>query len=395
MAIFSDLANELITGIWSFVTDPDDIESFALVSKRVYSLSAPFLEEDKNLKRQYSTICFNILDEASSRPAQLLESMLQNPRIAVYIRKLEISSERWGFNTYDSPLESPRGYSDDTMLAFKSAIQASPFITCSEADGWITSVRNGDEEPIIALILTQLTKMRKFRLDQRSLTPARYLLRILDPITQPSDGFDQQDVWTKTAGKNAIQSTSASLFSTVNELSMRDVNIELDVLVRLLRSIRELKSFNYSRGHPFIVDGFDLCNEVLQCSQHSLKYLSITGVLYSENPLKEISKFSKLEYLWIDLSTLLGTREKTYGSLADVLPISIERVTLYSEGIANEALKRLILETIKSKMERLPKFQTLSFCFDFDEDWDTSPHRKLIKELQEVSGEVGICLRAT
>lgn len=64
MAIFSDLANELIIGIWEYVLDPEDVESFALVSKRIYGLSSPFLLEHARLKRQFSEIHFYYEEKA-------------------------------------------------------------------------------------------------------------------------------------------------------------------------------------------------------------------------------------------------------------------------------------------------------------------------------------------
>lgn len=55
--------------------EPDDVESFALVSKRIYSLATPFVEEHTRLKQQYSkTYCPN--HQTRSEAADLFEEML-------------------------------------------------------------------------------------------------------------------------------------------------------------------------------------------------------------------------------------------------------------------------------------------------------------------------------
>ena len=89
MAIFADLSPELIMGIWDCVINPDDIESFALVSKNIYSLGARDLKEHKYLKELYSVVrC----DESGRRPAMEVEILLLHPRIALYVREISIVS---------------------------------------------------------------------------------------------------------------------------------------------------------------------------------------------------------------------------------------------------------------------------------------------------------------
>ncbi len=84
MAVFSDLPNELIIGIWGYVIQPDDVVSFALASKRIYGLSSQFLIEHSSLKQQYSKIfiCSSI---GNYEAADLLEKILLNNRIVFYI----------------------------------------------------------------------------------------------------------------------------------------------------------------------------------------------------------------------------------------------------------------------------------------------------------------------
>ena len=88
---------------------------------------------------------------------------------------------------------------------------------------------------------------------------------------------------------------------------------------------------------------------------------------------------------------------EAHGNLAEVLPVSIERVTLslIKTSIASEALKKVILEMIKSKMEeRLPNLQALAFEFGGFSNSVTDDNITLVNELEGVSAEAGVRLSA-
>lgn len=179
MAMFSDLPNELIIGIWGFVIEPDDVESFALVSKRIYGLSSQFVDEHVSLKQQYSKICFSYR-KRNYGPADLLEKILLDTRIAFYISSLEIDQMRPQLEEQTTR----QAYCKDTMALFEGVVRASPLITGSEVEDWITDVRKGYEYPIIALVIMRLTKIKEFDLWESKRDEGRYLLRTLERITQ-------------------------------------------------------------------------------------------------------------------------------------------------------------------------------------------------------------------
>lgn len=88
MASFQDLPDELLIDIWGYMLEPEDVESFALVSKRVYSLSTPFVIEHTYLKKQFSSMVVS-RGKRDSAQIELLEQMLRNPRAAFYVRQLQ------------------------------------------------------------------------------------------------------------------------------------------------------------------------------------------------------------------------------------------------------------------------------------------------------------------
>lgn len=398
MAIFSDLPNELILGIWGYVIEPDDVENFALVSKRIYGLSSQFVNEHANLKRQYSkvNICYR---EGNYEPAHLLEEMLLDTRIAYYINSLDITtlSNQWKEQT------TPQAYCNDTMSLFEGAIRASPLVTGSEVEDWITDVAKGNEDPLIAHITMRLTKLKRFAYWVGPGSEGPYLLRTLERITQSPESAvqpRQSITGTETNGDNQITSTRPSMFFTISDLQMSSRDMTFDIFSQLLRCIKGLKSFSYWRRRGPSVEISPLCDKLLEYSQLSLQKLSIHG---EDTGLGDITKFQVLTEVSINFEVLLGDRDDTCRNLADVLPMSIERVNvieLRTEGtLPTQVLRRVILDMIKCKMERLPKLQELSFYLGSYvgsyNDQAIKRNIELITELQGMSATVGVLVRGS
>ncbi|CAF9911172.1 hypothetical protein IMSHALPRED_009956 [Imshaugia aleurites] len=389
MAIFSDLPNELIMGIWGYVIEPDDIESFALVSKRIYHLSSHFVNEHASLKQQYSRVRFSYTT-GNYGPADLLEKILLDTRIVHYINNLEISA-------WETPWKEQTIPQEHTMALFEEAIRASPLITSSETEDWIRDVKKGKGNPIIALVMMRLTKINGFALWRSERDEFGYLLRTLKRITQSSEVAiepRQSIPGTEIHGDNQISSTRPSIFSTTSDMRIDSVDITFDTISQLLRCTKGLKSFIFQRSFGPSFEVSRLCEELLECSQLSLQKLSI-GVHGEEMGLGDITQFQILAKVEMYFEILLGDPYGTCKNLADVLPVSIESVAISTAGnpIPNQILGRLIFDMTKCKMERLPKFQELTFVSEMYQAEATTPDIELITELQDMSAKVGVLLR--
>ncbi len=389
MAVFSDLPNELIVEIWGHVIEPEAVESFAQVSKKIYSFSAPFVREHAYLKQQYSQIRFSYRNE----PAHLLGKILLNPRIAFYISDLHIPQL--------ALLGTPQAFSKDTMAAFEHAIHASPLIASWEAEYWVTDIMKGNEDPIIALIVMQLTKMETFILCKSISGKDRYLLTTLERIIKSSEltqlgQLKKSVVATKVDGHAHDDSSATSAFSTVRVMGILG-DFRLEMISRLLRNTKELKTFAYSRSFCYSFEIIHLCNELIKCSQHSLQRLFINEKSAAPGQMGDLTHFKMLAELNVNFVLLFNSMIEAHGDLAEVLPVSIERVTLslIKTSIASEVLKKVILEIIKSKMEeRLPNLQALAFEFGGFSNSVTDDNMTLINELEGVSAEAGVRLSA-
>ncbi len=391
MAVFSDLPNELIIGIWGYVIEPDDVESFALASKRIFGLSSQFVIEHASLKQRYSKIFIPWYEDGNYGAADLLEKILLNNRIVFYISIFWLSDWRlqWKEQT------TPQAYSKDTMALFEGAIRTSPFITGSEAEDWITAIEKGNEDPIVALIIMRLTKIKEFRLRESNIDAGGYLLRTLERITQSSEATvqpSQSKPRIEINGHNQMTSTSPSMFFTVSEMELGCVHINFDTVSQILRCTKGLKDFECWGGSGFEMSS--LCDKLLQCSPLSLQKLTI----HCENIGQgDIHQFQKLAEVTITFTALLGDTDDTCKNLADVLPLSIESVIISTESrqtIPCQIFRRLILDMIKCKKERLPKLQALAFDFGFYDQEDITRNMELTWELQGLSAEVGVLLSA-
>ena len=387
MAVFSDLPNELIMHIWSYVIEPESVESFALVSKRVYGLATLFLREHARLKQKYSAIyCpdFRMYNGA----AILLERMLLNPRIALYINDFRI--EEWAScweERYDSSLNS---YPKVTLDLFREAIRSSPLVAPSEAGEWVKIIKKGDEDPILALIIMQIRKLTRFELKKSFYKSDHFIVETLGRIAQSLEAAIHPG--PSIAGSEI---NSPSRFSNLSDLKLKFSKITLGQLSRLLRGTRKLRFFSFIGGTGCSIESFQICNELLASSQHSLAKLNLRtnlhGIAEGETSyMGEITRFEKLAALETDFSLMLGHKDEACSVLADVLPISIERVTLYStEIITSKTLSEVVLHMVESEMDSLPNLRALKF------DLINGPrlvNSKLFTELEQKSRDVGVLL---
>ena len=359
MAIFSDMPNELIICTWGYVIEPEDVESFALVSKRIYSLAKPFVEEHTRLKQQYS----KIVAQRGYSAADLLKEILLNPRIAFYIIELRIG-DLFGNG-------GPMQYSRDKINLFTKVIRPCSFIAPSEVTDWVTSLNSGDTDPICALIVVRLTKLKKLEIHGEV---KDRLLQTLDRVTQSSEAYIHP---------------GSSVFSCLSDVTVCIGGFDTDQVSRLLWSMKGLKSFSYFRHYQTSFEPFQICDDLLKSSQHSLQRLSVLCHSYHNKHMEGFARFKLLAELKIDSVLFLGNEKTIDRSLADALPPSIERVYLQSRrAVPSEPLERAICQMVGSKMKRLPKLKALTF----ESAYPVLRDMELITQLVGKCADVGILL---
>ena len=412
MAAFSDLPNELIISIWGYVIEPESVENFALVSKRLYELATPFVEEHQRLRQRYAKIC-NLGGVKDGRAADLLEVILLNPRIAVYINELQLQSWANCWDDQDNSLQT-HSYAGKTMEVFEDAIRSLSLITSSEADDWVKNIKSGHEGPILALILIRLIELKKLE---------------ICPLYYDLDGALDLVLggWSRSLGTFAHAKRSSTeskrhhgngeflqlpKLSQISDLVISFCDIELRTISQLLGSTRKLKRFSYYGSSTCSVKPSQVCNVLLECSQQSLQKLRLefnSELEFGENHsfiTDTLSRFERLVELEMDIVFLLSSEDDDCNTLIDMLPTSIEKVTFASTmSIAFETIRSVILRMVKSKVVYLPNLKALTFEQSLYQGFqdDTTAlvigielrDTELFAELSRKSAEVGVVLSVT
>ena len=379
MATFTDLPNELVIKIWSHEFEPDEIESFALVSKKVHELGKHFVEEHTRLKRQYLKTSLY-----PSAAADLLEKMLRNPRIALYVNALTLM-----FPHCDDQKHARKRYSGEIMELFSSAIQLSPLIAPPDEQDWTAAIRSGDQDSILGFTIMQLPRLKKVEISGSGGVSNYTLL-------QSSWGTPPSLEGSSPAGPSTVPKVIDShrtlprplMFPNIDELTLDDCVLTFHELSHVLRGIKELKSFGYSEAffagpQPFQVQPSQVCDTLLDYSSGSLQKLCFSATDPNGNYLGDLTQFRTLIDLEVDFIPLLGS---TGRGLSDRLPASTERVTLrVTDRIVFKSLEEAVRQMTKS-IERLPNLKALMVkC-------ENSTGMTFPTELENMFAEIGVHL---
>ena len=152
MATINTLPNELIREISSFVLEPQDVESFALVSKKFHQLSLPFVEEHALLRKLFSGVRIPP-GRNDGRSAELFGQMFQDPRVQYYIQDLE-TEDNWARHWYSPRYPAPLMV---TIANFQDAIQEfARFLGNMPAQRSLVGVDRGGEGPFHAFQFMRL-----------------------------------------------------------------------------------------------------------------------------------------------------------------------------------------------------------------------------------------------
>lgn len=159
MTGFADLPPELIRMLWTFILSPSSIHNIALVTRNINELGADSIVEDRRRERKYSRITHSGLHTIGYL-ARVLEEVLLNPPIALYVRSLYIDD----YVTDWDGQEGPEPPSKERLEHFKKAVMASPLVPRHEVGEWMQEIRSRSEAPILALLLMLLPNLETLTL---------------------------------------------------------------------------------------------------------------------------------------------------------------------------------------------------------------------------------------
>ena len=412
MTGFDDLPNELILELWHHVHPPDDIVSFALVSKRIFALSAPFLKEYHRLRSKYSGLA-NYKGYDGIMMAQLLKDVLLDPHIALYVEELRLSiwHSSWEDPTRGVPFYCQRPMSDSKnyvfhvpypeqdMELFRNGIRKAEHMVPIGTDVWFQLLETGDEDPILALLLSLLPNLRRLRLNPPPVrtplfTTIRRMIETAVPIsfsklksihlehgvTSQKEATSLVQSFASLTSLEKISCYARDTFfdgepdipkclvsprsSNVTELvfdSYIDTATHISVL---LEGIKMLKKFTFV-GHreTFEVSGLRIA--LLKHCQKSLEYLKLVASSNHAGTLGSLCLFENLKTLEVDHSILVNVNVTGDCNVADLLPASIEAIELTDLGWMDVGhIRPVIRSLVSAKRTELPNLERLNLVFD-------------------------------
>lgn len=383
MVGFFDLSNELILMIWD-VVEVEDVYNFSTLSKKVYLLTQELLKEHCRLEHRLSTI--SNIDAKPGAFARMLKEVLLNPRAARYPLSLEIRSWELGWGEV---MGYSRGIVPESDLGlFKQA--ARDIIDVPEKElqeDWLEEIDNGDEGPLIALLLSLLPNLRKVSLgtdltfspcihdmlrltaDHENSSSLRKLHSVvLSFEATPSDdefvdfdyarGFADIPSVTSIEG-HAMGSDPEDLLHTppycisptsVTSLSFYDCLINPKAMSEFLSTTHKLQHFFYSpmelAGNPAAFDPFWIRTALLTNARDTLKSLTILAGGHDRHFMGSLFKFTCLESVETDFRFLIGDPPESSHWACAILPSSIVYLKVHIKYPSDGAYYQAFLQDI-------------------------------------------------
>ena len=408
--------------IWN-CTEVEDIYNFSTISKRVYHLVREALREHCKLSKRLSTIS-NVGTE-SGEPGlfgPILKEILLNPRAARYPSLLKIGPYKF---QWDKEGEHARKMVPESDLElFKQAVRAN--IDCSHnemEEDWFASIDEGDEEPLIALLLLLLPNLRRVRLDTifescfcietalRTIIDHEHFasLRKLHTVDLRCAAIIDGDF----LGFNLVRLIGAlpsltriygygvgtcpqDLFYTpdvviypTNVINLRFLRccVNPKSLFDFLSSSMYLQHFFYIPMEPASdtadFEPFWIRTALLAHAHKTLKTLTILAGGHEKSFMGSLDEFTSLESVQTDLQLLMGDPSITLRVAFQMLPSSIVNLRLHIDSPSDDECCKDIIENIihmPKYFHRLKEFNIIGVA---DVQAAEQSHESQIKVLAE------------
>ena len=432
MARFQDLSAELVLGILGEVL-PEDVESIALASKRVYQLAIPRLEEHRRLRKQYT----NFRNSVEYKPnhwhhpggllADLLCKVVSDARTGLYVKKLKLYFLNYDVRDGWKPDEIFQKHittnktrlqqdSKTRIEIIEEAIRAIEIIPTEEVDEWLQEIRRGNEDGLLALLLLYAPKLHTLKFVAPFDYQSSYLLKTIQRVVGQGSSvkpylshlkhvdIDFTDQWESLDFVRAFMSLPSltsiktnNLFvdgrtheaqsailpqpSNVMDLSFQNGSLPQKVFSELLRGVENLRNVAYSFSHPPhdqeyepAFDCLAVIHPLVVHASHTLEHLEL-GFLDTEiGQIASMRGFRALREIEFETSRCLIVDESNIAGFVGALPITIERIAMrWDESNCVDGFGELteaFLGFIRESKTQLPHLRTLHVTSRDEEEYD-------------------------
>ena len=455
-----DLPNELLERILDFV-EPNDLDNFTRSCKILHKLADDSRVEDSSrlLDHMYRKVHLKRIENGWGdftifEFPELLGGFLIAPRMADYVKEMAVNPWKvcWDdpivpdpFNAWEEedddelyrpypdlfvpgPIQ-PWGEEEEEeeeedlyrpypglMRVFQAAVKDSESIPAEEKEHWISKIKAGDQNPVIALLFPRLHYLTSLVIildDREDLFMLKALRSIAKNPHSPSlSRLREVEIHGTNAPTHRLElATACAALPSVISLeahrlvegpldspdstyepapqssSVRDLKIigcrfSPNTLFKLIRSAKSLRSLTYTYWCPY--DGTHLSfawvrAALLQFASTSLEELTLRRSHSSpEGERMECSfkSYRNLRVLNIDYGLLMGDKFRTTNKIVTGLPASLEILNLYGCDASgyrprSKWIPELVNWIIRVKERKIPCLKELNLedtwnlsCFD-------------------------------
>lgn len=366
------------------------------------------------------------------------------PNLADYVKKMVITPWKVCWNEKDIlygwiqpvPFDTHRPYSDSVMRAFEEAINNSNSIPIGEKEHWISTIKSGNQNPVVALLLPRLYYLTYLELilgDRDDL----FVLKTLKGIVEDSSSSSLSQLrevkvlgraslthrlelatacvalpsivsvrarWLVEGPLDSAETTYQMVprSSCVRDIEINDCCLSRDTWLNLIRAVKSksLRSFKYSYSAGGDHPAYDWIYAALfRFSSKSLEELSLRR--HYSLPLNsmefDFKRFRKLRVLAIDYALLMGNKFEITKKAVSFLPKSLEILEIYPCRLhVLQWLPDLVDSLARAKRNRLPRLKELNYqpTLDFFPVGGFNRNPRFV-ELRAIAAEAGFELTFT
>ena len=396
MADFASLPNELVCEIFRLVP-PEDIESFAQISRNVHALALPFLAEHRTLIRKYHTLRN---DTGSDSIAALLSTIISNPRLGSYARKVDFGH----LITSKPRTDSTTVYTEKELDTFTIAALNSECLQkpseediLDEREFWSQQIEDGSEDILLAILLPLLPNLENLSVGKKAFLPIEWYdsaiqkaasaskptLSKLSQIRLKSSEIHRfslteiqrfcalPSVRTVVAPmafgeRTCLSELSPDINSNVTDLKLWASCIDSRALYEFLRGFRKLQTFTYSCNTilPGVLhDVFFIRSSLLAHCKATLQCLTLLSPYTRRlSFMGSLRDFDTLRELYTDWSFLISQGNRGGIRLNEHMPASLMRLKIHDDtGREQSDYERVIKSAQYAKEHRLQNLKWLVF----------------------------------
>ena len=401
---FNSLPNELIYQISQRV-HPADLENYGRTSSRIRLIAAPFMQEHRQLKAEYTKISVNHV-----ATAKMLYEMCARPWIALYPESVELSAHRSWRNfeghrhrerrALVAEVISKRSLVDEADL--KHFLRRTRLIPADEMDRWLEQINTGDEDYLFALMLACLPNIRRLtiRLDHTKLEQVKEMIRsikrqppnalgdkalsklkdvyVLEKDTS-DDGVCDLEMFPLLASLPGIQSMHGrnlvgmyrdcyrdgwleypGASPTIEHICLETCGMSVEGLEKLCNSIKALRSFKYIAHRAGW--GLHRISDLLKNARGTLEELVLSTGSGQSRFIGTLRGFTALKHIKVDTDMLL--KGETMSRAVDILPASIETATIAGNNLTRPHEERFLSDLYRPSFS-YPKLRKIQV----DDSW--------------------------